>query len=136
MVFLLADYFKIYRIEREKNQFFLHVKEYAVSTTIRHREDSLLSSSSKELSELVWIEITNSIDENCFWTMAVDIEEDDGWLDGSGWTLEGMKDRNSCTNSKFHLIYRHSPYGTNDTSDFIDIVEKFMELDSLIVREI
>lgn len=127
---LLYDYFKVYRIEKNKKVFNLHIKEYAVSTTTRFREDSLVSSYSKEISENGWLSIANSFKENCFWTMPVDIVEDDGYLDGSGWVLEGIKEDNYCTKSKYHLVYRTSP----DSSKFVMICEKFMELDSLNVR--
>jgi hypothetical protein len=135
IVVLLADYFKIYRIERKNKKYYLHIKEFAVSTTTRHREDSLVNSFTKEISRNDWLNITNSIEVNCYWTMPVDIKEDDGWLDGSGWNLEGFKKNNNCSNSDYHFINRHSPYATNDTSNFIKICEKFMELDSLNIKE-
>lgn len=135
VVVLLYDFFKIYRIEKTKTQYNLHVKEYAVSTTTTYREDSLVNSFTREISKEQWDELKGELQKNCFWGMPVDIKEDDGWLDGSGWTLEGFNENNNCANSKYHFIYRHSPYATNDTSSFIKICEKFLELDSLNIRE-
>ncbi len=131
----MADYFKVYRIENKNRTYNLNVKEYALSTTINSREDSLVSDYTKELSKSEWNQVTRSIKENCFWTMPVDIVEDDGWLDGSSWTLEGYDEENICSESNYHFLYRHSPYGTNDTSNFINICEKFLELDPLVIKE-
>lgn len=135
IIVLLYDFFKVYRIEKLNNQYNVHVKEYAVSTTTTYRKDSLVNSFTREVSKKQWDELKGELEKNCYWTMPVDIKEDDGWLDGSGWVLEGFNKSNNCTNSKYHFIYRHSPYATNDTSSFIKICEKFLELDSLNIRE-
>lgn len=132
---LLADYYKVYRIENKNRKYNLNIKEYAVSATIDSREDSLVNDYTKELSKSEWNELTRSIKENCFWTLPVDIVEDDGWLDGSSWTLEGYDEENKCSESNYHFLYRHSPYETNDTSNFIKICEKFLELDPLVIKE-
>lgn len=135
VVVLLYDFFKIYRIEKTKNQYNLHIKEYAVSTTTTYREDSLVNSFTREISKSQWDEFKDEFKKNCFWTMPVDIKEDDGYLDGSGWVLEAGKEKNNCTNSDYHFVYRHSPSGTNNSSKFIMICEKFMEFDSLNIRD-
>ncbi len=44
---LLADYQKIYRINKKGEVVTLHVKEFAVPTTIEFRTDSLVSESTK-----------------------------------------------------------------------------------------
>ncbi|WP_421794538.1 hypothetical protein [Haliscomenobacter sp.] len=130
IVGLLYDYCKIYRVEHKNQQYKLYVKEYAVSTTARFREDSLVSSFSKAISKTQWSNISHSFEENCFWTMPVDIKTDDGYLDGSSWALEGQKQNNFCTGSKFHVVLRNSP----KSSKFLKICEEFMALDSLNVR--
>ena len=131
IVVLLYDFFKVYRVEKKENKFKLHVKEYAVSTTTKYREDSLVNSFTKEITEHQWKEITGEFERNCFWTMPVDIKEDDGYLDGSGWVLEAKSEGNNCTISNYHLAHRNSP---NDTTKFSKICDKFFELDSLNLR--
>lgn len=127
---LLYDYFKVYRVEKDSSNYKLHVKEYAVPTTMRDRSDSLVSHRSRIISKSEWLSITDAFEENCFWTMATDIKSDDGYLDGSGWVLEGFKQNNHCTAAQYHLAFRTSP----DSSNFRSICEKFMALDSLEVR--
>ncbi len=130
IVVLLYDYFKIYRVERDKNEFKLNVKEYAVSTTTAYRADSLITNQTRLITKSDWLNISKAFEENCFWTMPVDIESDNGYLDGSGWVLEAVKQNNSCKMPKYHISYRTSP----DSSAFVTICEKFMKLDSLNVR--
>ena len=127
----LYDYFKIYRVEKNKNQYLLHVKEYVVATT-SERADSLVSSFSRNISESEWAKITDGFRENCFWTMPVDIEKNHGYLDGSNIVLEGIKKNNHCTKSKYHIVGRVSP---PDSSAFSAICDKFNELDSLNIRD-
>lgn len=131
IIILLADYYKIYRVDRDWNSYSLHVKEYATATTTDYRPDSLVSSFSKEISKEDWLGIENAFKENCFWTMPVDIKADDNYLDGSGWLLEGSKRDHPCTNSGYHFVHRNSP----DSSAFRMICEQFMKLDSLVVRK-
>ncbi len=128
---LLYDYFKVYRVEKNGNDYKLHIKEYAVSTTSEQRADSLVSNTSKKITKSEWSSIDNAFKENCFWTMATDIKTDDNYLDGSTWILEGYRQNTTCTNSKYHLAYRNSP----DSSNFRLICEKFIELDSLNVKQ-
>ncbi len=131
MIVLLYDFFKVYRIEKVKNDYTLYVKEYAVSTTSKNRKDSLANSIERQISEKQWNEIKEEFERNCFWTMPVDIKEDDGYLDGSGWVLEAKKEENNCTHSNYHLAHRTSP---GDTSSFVAICEKFIALDSLKIK--
>ena len=51
---LLYDYFKVYRVEKNGNDYKLHIKEYAVSTTSQQREDSLVSYISKKITNSVF----------------------------------------------------------------------------------
>lgn len=131
IVVLLYDFFKVYRVEKKEDKFNLHVKEYAVSTTTKYREDSLVNSYTKEITENQWKEIKHEFEINCFWTIPVDIKEDDGYLDGSSWVLEAKNEGNNCTESNYHLAHRDSP---NDTTKFSKICDKFLELDSLNLR--
>lgn len=130
IVVLLYDYMKIYRVDKNKNDFKLSVKEYAVSTTTRGREDSLVSNYSQAISKSDWLSFKNSINENCFWTLPVDIKSDDGYLDGSSWVLEGKHSNNPCTKSDYHYAFRNSP----DSSAFLNICESFIKFDSLKVK--
>ena len=127
---MLYDYMKIYRIEKKWNTYTLNIKEYAVSTTTRGREDSLASNYTKSISKLEWQNFKNSLEENCFWTIPVDIDSDDGYLDGSTWMLEGNYSYNNCSNSKYHLAQRNSP----DSSKFLNICESFIKFDSLKIK--
>lgn len=129
--FLLYNYFKVYRVEKKNNKYKSEIKIYARCMTSGCRGDSLVSQISKEISKIEWQEITNVLEENCFWTMATDIKSDDNYLDGSSWSLEGFKNYNNCTSSSFHAVGRASP----DSSGFTVICEKIMELDSLEVQE-
>lgn len=122
--FQLEHYFKVYRIEHHENQYHLEVKEYANS-------DTVLRNFSTALTEAQWSEITNEFEKNCFWTMPIDVKENYGYLDGSSWLLEAKKAKNPCTELTYHLVARTSP----DTSAFLRICEKFMELDSLNLRQ-
>lgn len=131
IVVLLYDFFKVYRVEKNEDKFNLYVKEYAVSTTTRYREDSLVNSFTREITENQWKEIKDEFERNCFWTIPVDIKEDDGYLDGSVWVLEAKNEGNNCTESNFHIAYRNSP---DDTTKFSKISDKFFELDSLNLR--
>jgi hypothetical protein len=128
---LLYDYFKVYRVERRGNDYNLHIKEYAVSTTAKEREDSLVSNISKKITKSEWTSIDNAFKENCFWTMSTHIKSDDNYLDGSSWLLEGYKSNSVCTNNKYHIAGRRSP----GSSSFRMICEKFLEFDSLNVRD-
>ncbi|MFK7775217.1 MAG: hypothetical protein AB8F94_23965 [Saprospiraceae bacterium] len=128
IVVLLADYFKVFRVEKKNNNYQLYAKEYAVATTTLRREDSLVSSISKEISKAEWKSVKNTIEENCFWTM--EVSEKKQYLDGAGWTLEGFKNGNNCTESDYHIVYRTSP----DSSSFKSICEKIIALDTLNVK--
>lgn len=130
IVVLLYDYCKIYRVEHRNQQYKLYVKEYAVSATARSQADSLVNSFSKAISKTQWSNIAHSFEENCFWTIPVDVKTDDGYLDGSIWALEGLKQNNFCTDAKYHLAFRNSP----ESSKFLKICEEFMALDSLNIR--
>ncbi len=123
-LFSYERYFKVYRIVHHENQYHLEVKEYANS-------DTVLRNFSKALTESQWSEITNEFEKNCFWTMPIDVKENYGYLDASSWLLEAKKANNPCTKSKYHLVARASP----DSSAFLRICEKFMELDSLNLRQ-
>jgi hypothetical protein len=126
----LYDYMKVYRLEKNNNNYKIFVKEYATKTTTAHRNDSLVSDKSRIINESDWLKITNVIENNCFWTIPTDIKKDDGYLDGSSWILEGHKQNNNCSNKQYHLAYRNSP----DSSAFKIICEQFIELDSLNIR--
>jgi hypothetical protein len=126
----LYNYIKVYRLEKNNNAYKLFLKEYATKTTTAHRNDSLVSNRFRIISESDWLKITNVIEKNCFWTIPTDIKNDDGYLDGSSWILEGHKQNNNCSNKQYHLAYRNSP----DSSAFKVICEQFIELDSLNVR--
>lgn len=119
------------RVEDDGKNYRFFAKEYAVPTTSIRRNDSLVSSIEKIITRKEWLNIAKTFEENCFWTMETDIASDDYYLDGSGWILEGFKQNTTCTNSKYHLAYRNSP----DSSKFREICEKFMELDSLNVKQ-
>lgn len=128
----LFDYFKVYRIEHRDDQYTLHVKEYAVRTTARYRPDSLVSSSTRPITQQQWQGIRDAFENNCFWTLPVDIKEDDNYQDGTGWALEGIQARNSCTKAQYHLAHRVSPKGPNP---FVNICEQLMAFDSLKVKQ-
>lgn len=123
--FQLERYFKVYRIEQHENQYHLQVKEYV------NYSDTELRNFSTILSKSQWSEITDEFEKNCFWTMPVDVRENYGYLDGSSWILEAKKADNPCTESTYHVVGRISP----DSSAFLSICEKFMELDSLNTRQ-
>ena len=127
---LVYDYFKVYRVEKKGKTYNLEIKEYAVSTTTWQRKDSLVSHASKQITKSEWESIDNAFRENCFWTMAADIENNNHYLDGSIWVLEGYRSNPVCTNAKYHVAFRNSP----DSSNFRTICEKFMQLDSLDIR--
>ena len=128
IVVLLADYFKVFRVEKKNSKYQLYAKEYAVATASTYREDSLVSSISKEISKAEWQSIKNTFEGNCFWTM--EVSEKKQYLDGTGWTLEGFKNGNNCTESDYHIVYRTSP----DSSSFKSICEKIIALDTLDVK--
>lgn len=127
---LVYDYFKVYRVEKNGKTYNLEIKEYAVSTTTEQRKDSLVSYTSKQITKLEWESIDNAFSENCFWTMAADIESDNHYFDGSIWVLEGYRSNPICTNAKYHVAFRNAP----DSSNFRTICEKFIQLDSLNIR--
>lgn len=128
IVVLLADYFKVFRVEKKNNHYQLFAKEYAVATTTVRREDSLVSSISKEISKAEWQSVKNTIEGNCFWIM--EVSEKKQYLDGAGWKLEGFKNGNNCTESDYHIVYRTSP----DSSNFKSICERIIALDTLDVK--
>lgn len=134
IVVLLYDYFKLYRTESKKEKYSLYIKEFAVGTTVgtMGRKDSLVTSIEKELTIAEWSKIQNAFEKNCFWNMPTDIKEDDGYLDGSGWLLEGMNKNNSCIDRNMHFVGRNSP---PDSSAFMNICEVFMEIDSLDIKD-
>jgi len=122
----LRNYIKTYRIEKLENQYNLFINKY-------HRKrnqdkDSLVSNLSNKITKNQWTKITNAFNENCFWTMPVDVEENYSIADGSLWLLEGMKLKNHCTNNSFHFVIRNSP---DETTGFHSISNEFFELDSL-----
>jgi hypothetical protein len=125
---LLADYCKIYRVEKEGDDHKLYVKEYAVSTTTAFRADSLIRNYSKMISVAEWRNITAAFEKNCFWTMPLDVERNHHILDGSSWLLEGFSPGgNLCTPAQYQLVDRQSP----DSSGFTNICDQFIALDSL-----
>lgn len=127
---LAYDYFKIYRVERDKNEYKLTIKEYAVSTTTKSRADSLVTYHTRLITKSDWLKISTAFEENCFWTMPVDLEREYHYLDGSSWILEALNQNNNCKRPKYHGVSRFSP----DSSAFVTICKEFMKLDSLNVR--
>lgn len=134
VVVLLADFFKVYRIDRSSRNYQLQIKTYAVSTTVSYRADSLVSWVSTRLSKDQWESISGAIEQSCFWTMTTDIAADDGYLDGSGWMIEGYRHDKNCTDKNYHVVHRNSPQVTEGTADFLKICDQFIALDSLNVR--
>lgn len=128
--FLVYDYFKIYRVERDQNEYKLTIKEYAVSTTTRSRADSLVTHYTRSITKSDWLKISKAFEENCFWTMPIDLESEYRYLDGSSWTLEALKQNNNCKMPKYHTVSRFSP----DSSAFVTICREFMNLDSINLR--
>ena len=126
---LLDYYVKIYRVEKIGKRYKSEIKVFAKGMA-KNGGDSLMNHISKEISKLEWQEITDVFEKKCFWTMPIDIESDDGYLDGSLWSLEGFKKYNNCTSSNFHGVGRHSP----DSSAYTIICEKMMKLDPLEIQ--
>ncbi|MFK7773305.1 MAG: hypothetical protein AB8F94_14250 [Saprospiraceae bacterium] len=131
-LFSFGNYFKIYRIGKKGNSYNSETKVFGREIT-EYGEDSLIYHVSKEISKIEWQEITKVVEENCFWTIVPDIKSDDQFLDPAwGWRLEGFKNENDCTNSNYHIVTRNYP----DSSEFIFICEKIMELDTFKNRSI
>ena len=126
---LLDNYVKIYRIEKKGKEYKSEIKIFAKGMA-ENGEDSLMNHISKEISKLEWQEISDTFEGNCFWTMPIDVKSDDGYLDGSLWSLEGFRYNNNCTSSNFHGVSRVSP----DSSAFTVICEKIIELDPLEIQ--
>ncbi|MEM1328125.1 MAG: hypothetical protein AAGI23_19365 [Bacteroidota bacterium] len=131
VIVLLYDFLKVYRAEKRWNNYTLFVKEFVISTTVKFREDSLVNTFQKEITAEQWASIQTGFQENCFWTMPFDIEEDNYYLDSSHWLLEARNGKNNCTTANYHLANRNSP---SDTTKFSHICELFFALDSLNVR--
>ena len=118
-------YFKLYRLENNKNTFKLHIKEFRRAPYTLSGKDSLIQSTLKPVPNRTWQKIIGVINENCFWTMPVTIDRIG--LDGATWILEGFdENKNNCTGKKYHLVSRWSP----DSTRFRSICEQFMELET------
>lgn len=85
---------KIYRIENTGSKAILHIEVFSTPTAIKFIADSLLSQRQITLSKKQWAKFKKGINDNCFWTITVDIKEDDDYLDGSSWIIEGFSEKN------------------------------------------
>ncbi|WMX17273.1 hypothetical protein [Aureispira sp. CCB-E] len=112
---------EVYRIEKKNNRYSATVKIYV--SAFGTYEDSLVHSSEKWISEATWIEITEGLNENSFWTYPPTIER--RGLDGAVWSLEGYNPtKNKCTRQNYHNIGRWSPID----SIFVSMCDLFMNL--------
>ena len=126
---LLDYYFKIYRVEKIGGEYKSEIKVFAKGMS-KNGKDSLINHIVKDISKLEWQEISETFEKKCFWAMPINIKSDDGYLDGSLWSLEGFKNDKICISSDFHGVGRTSP----DSSAFTAICEKMMELDPLEIQ--
>jgi hypothetical protein len=120
---LPSELFKLYRIEKNTNDYALYIKEFAV---VDGDNATLKKNFSRKLTEAEWSAITKTIDNKCFWTMPIKTKEPD-YLDPTTFIIEGFRpENNSCTQAKYHLVARIQ---LENATSFVSIMEAFEALE-------
>lgn len=121
---LPTDLCKMYRIEKNDNNYNLYIKEYSVREMVI---TTLKNSYSRAITEKEWLTTVNTIRGNCFWTMPCRREEDSHYLDGTWCLVEGFNpEKNNCTHRNFHAVSR---LDLGDTTNFTKICNTFEDLE-------
>jgi hypothetical protein len=120
----VRDLFKLYRIEKNANDYTLYIKEFAV---VDGDKATLKKNFSRKLDEAEWLAITDKMGNKCFWTMPVKMEENRAF-DATTYIVEGFKpENNGCTEAKYHLVPRSK---LENVPSFGDIIDAFEGLES------
>ena len=121
---LPSDLFKLYRIEKNANDYVLYIKEFAV---VDGDNATLKKNFSRKLSEAEWSAITQIMGNKCFWTMPVVPKPKKEYLDGTTLIIEGFKpENNNCTQAKYHLVARIE---VENAASFVSIMAAFEALE-------
>ncbi len=121
---LPSDFFKLYRIEKNVNDYTLYIKEFAVADS---EKATLKKNNSRKLNEAEWSAITQVMDNKCFWTMPVVPKPNKEYLDATTLIIEGFKpENNNCTQAKYHLVARIE---VENAASFVSIMEAFEALE-------
>ncbi len=112
----------IIRIEKKKNVVLIIVKKL-VSKGDYQKE--VAETIEKRISVQNWNDLLNSIYRTRYWTLHKKLESDEGYLDGTWWTIEGRRPQAEvCGKRSYHIIARLG----HEDGDVADLLEKIVQI--------